>query len=203
VIKVFIIEDHTIVRQGLIALLETCDDMTVVGHAGDGQSALEALEHLEVDIAICDLGLPGLSGLEVIERCATRAHPISCIALSMYHDAVWVQRAIEAGAKGYLVKGSGVSELLHTVRVVASGQPLLSSSAQRALSTHELTPREREVLSLVAQGHTSKEMSALLKISARTIEHHRANLMEKLKIYDVPALTRYAIRQGYIDVNLK
>ena len=200
-IKVLVIEDHTIVRQGLIALLSTASDLEVVGQAAHGVSALEELERLKPDVALCDLGLPGLGGLEVIER--SRGSATRFLVLSMYHDAVWIQRAQVAGASGYLVKGAGLSELIEAVRSVARGGQAFSPLAQVALTQPELTAREREVLCFVAQGHTSREISGLLDISARTVEHHRAKLMEKLKIYDVAGLTRYAIRVGLIDSNLR
>ncbi|MEZ4472817.1 MAG: response regulator transcription factor [bacterium] len=202
-IRVFLVEDHTIVRQGLVALLETTDEFEVVGEAGDGRVALEAIQACKPDILLCDLAVPGLSGLEIIRRLHEAPDPPRVIVLSMYHDHVWVQRALDAGASGYLVKGSGVRDLLEAVRAVAAGKQFLSPSAQRAASTEDLTPREREVLTLLAEGHTSKEIGGVLDISARTVEHHRARVMEKLGINDVAGLTRYAIRTGLVDLNLK
>lgn len=200
-VRVLIIEDHTIVRQGLLALLSTAPDLEVVGQAADGLSALEELERLKPDVALCDLGLPGLGGLEVIER--ARDSGVRLIVLSMYHDALWVQRAEAAGASGYLIKGAGLSELIEAIRRVMRGEQAFSQVAQAALYQPELSAREREVLCLVAQGHTSREISGLLEISPRTVEHHRSKLMEKLNIYDVAGLTRYAIRVGLIDSNLR
>ncbi len=202
-IRVLVVEDHTIVRQGLVALLETADDVEVVGEVSDGRTAVDEVERLLPDVLLCDLGLPGLGGLEVIKHVRGLARPPKVVVLSMYHDPVWVQRALTAGAKAYLVKGSGVRDVLRAIRAVAEGGEFLSPSASRASNAEALTPREREVLTLLAEGHTSKEMGGILGISPRTAEHHRARLMSKLGINDVAGLTRYAIRQGLVDPNLK
>lgn len=202
-IRVYVIEDHTIVRQGLVALLTAAGDIEVVGEAGDGRTGLTELEALKPDILVTDLAVPGLGGLEVIKRLNEGEDAPKCIALSMYHDHVWVQRALDAGAKGYLLKGSGVQDLVKAIRAVHGGEEFLSAGAQRAANTEVLSGREREVLTLLAEGHTSKEIGSILGISRRTAEHHRARLMEKLGIHDVPGLTRYAIRQGMVDQNLK
>ncbi|MEE2789659.1 MAG: response regulator transcription factor [Myxococcota bacterium] len=202
-IRVFLVEDHTVVREGLIALLETDATIEIVGSASDGRSALADIERLKPDVLLCDLALPGLGGLEVIKRIATFEHVPRVVVLTMYHDAIWVQRAQEAGAAGYVLKGSGVKDVLEAVRRVAAGETFLSLSVRRAANHDPLSKREREVLTLLAEGHTSKEIGATLDISTRTAEHHRANLMKKLAIYDVAGLTRYAIRTGLVDQNLR
>jgi DNA-binding NarL/FixJ family response regulator len=199
--RVVIVEDHTIVRQGLVALLSTSPEIEVVADVGDGLRALEIIERYEPDVLLCDLAIPGLGGVEVITRAS--ALGIRPIALSMHHDGVWVNRAIEAGAWGYLVKGSGVQDVIKAILAVGRGERFLSPTAQIAADRPQLTTREREILTFVAQGHTSKEISSLLSISPRTVEHHRANMMEKLGINDVAGLTRYAVRQGIIDPQLK
>lgn len=202
-IRVFVVEDHTIVRQGLVALLQTAGDVEVVGQVGDGRAALTAIAEARPDVVLCDLALPGLSGLEVIKRLEQQADAPRVVVLSMYHDAVWVQRALDAGAKGYLLKGSGVADVLKAVRAVAAGESFLSAGARRSANSDPLTAREREVLTLIAQGHTSKEVGGILSISPRTAEHHRARIMNKLSIGDVAGLTRYAIRTGLVDENLR
>lgn len=202
-IRVFVVEDHTIVRQGLIALLDTADDVEVVGEAGDGRTALSMIVEMQPDLVVCDLAIPGLSGLEVIKRLQDEARPPRVVVLSMYHDPVWVKRALDAGANGYLLKGSGVKDLLDAVRAVAAGEDYLSPGAKRSADADPLTDREREVLTLIAQGHTSKEIGGILGISPRTAEHHRARIMNKLRIGDVAGLTRYAIRTGLVDENLR
>ncbi len=202
-IRVYMVEDHTIVRQGLVALLETADDIEVTGEAGDGRTALDALLADPPDVVLCDLALPGLSGLEVIKRLDELPRPPKVVVLSMYHDHVWVQRALDAGAKGYLLKGSGVRDVVTAIRAVAAGETFLSPGAERARQAEELSPREREVLTLLAEGHTSKEIGSVLGISPRTAEHHRARVMSKLGINDIAGLVRYAIRVGLVDQNLK
>lgn len=202
-IRVFLLEDHTIVRQGLVSLLDTADDIEVIGQSGDGRRALEEVLELKPDVLVSDIAVPGLSGLEVVKRLRDGGSTVRIVMLSMYHDPEWVKRAMDAGANGYLVKGTGVRDLLKAVRTVASGETFLSPSATRASRTEELTSREREVLTLLAEGHTSKEIGGVLGISSRTVEHHRARLMTKLGINDVAGLTRYAVRTGLVDLNLK
>ena len=198
-IKTLIIEDHTIVRQGIIALLSTTDEIHIIDDLANGILAIEYLESYQgdIDLLLCDLALPGLSGIEVIERASKQG--IKCIALSMHHDSIWVQRALDAGAMGYVLKGADVSDLIGAIRIVNGGVTYLSPSITYAAHKDVLTTRERQVLTFVAQGHTSKEISGLLEISPRTVEHHRANMMNKLRINDVAGLTRYAIRNGLVD----
>ena len=202
-IRVYLLEDHTIVRQGLVSLLNTADDIEVIGESGDGRRALEEIQELKPDVLMSDIAVPGLSGLEVVKRLRDAGSTVRIVMLSMYHDPEWVKRAMDAGANGYLVKGTGVRDLLNAVRTVADGETFLSPSATRAARTEELTGREREVLTLLAEGHTSKEIGGVLGISSRTVEHHRARLMTKLGINDVAGLTRYAVRTGLVDLNLK
>lgn len=202
-IRVYLLEDHTIVRQGLVALLDTADDVEVVGETGDGRRAIEEIAELNPDVFVSDIAVPGLSGLEVVKRLRAEGSRVRVVMLSMYHDPEWVKRAMDAGANGYLIKGTGVRDLLKAVRTVAAGETFLSPSATRAADTEELTGREREVLTLLAEGHTSKEIGGVLGISSRTVEHHRARVMTKLGINDVAGLTRYAVRSGLVDLNLK
>ncbi len=202
-IKVYLVEDHTIVRQGMVALLETAEDMCVVGEAGDGRTALEEIPRCNPDLVLCDLAMPGLGGLEVIKRLKTQDDPPRVIVLSMYHDHIWVKRALEAGASGYVLKGSGVKDVLSAIRTVAAGDEFLSPGARLATQAEMLTDREREVLTLLAEGHTSREIGGVLDISPRTAEHHRARIMQKLQINDIAGLVRYAIRTGLVDENLK
>ncbi|MSP70917.1 MAG: response regulator transcription factor [Myxococcales bacterium] len=202
-IRVVLIEDHTIVRQGIAALLQTASDIEVVGEAGDGRAGLLVVQEKQPHVVICDLSIPGLSGLEVIRQISGSGLGARCLVLTMYHDGIWVQRAVDAGASGYVLKGSAVKDLVVAIRIVASGGQYLSPASKRAALVDDLTPREREVLTLLAEGHSSKEIGATLKISSRTAEHHRARVMEKLGIHDIPGLTRYAIRMGMVDANLK
>ena len=200
-IRVYLLEDHQIVREGLAALLRTQDNIELIGESGSGLKAVEEIARLRPTLYLCDLGLPDLSGLEVIQRLRALGCPSAPLVLSMYRDPHWVQRAFEVGARGYLVKGSGISDLLNAVASVAAGDRFCSEEIPPD-PPRLLSPREEEVLSLVALGHTSREISGLLQISPRTAEKHRARVMEKLKINDVAGLTRYAIRTGLIDSDL-
>ena len=209
-IRIMVVDDHTIVREGLVALLDSVDDMQVIASVADGLTALESIVKFKPDVVVCDLGLPGLSGLKVIERCTQNKNVHArFLALSMYHDKVWIQRSIHAGAQGYLVKGVGIKDLQSAIRSIHKGHtffPTLQEKEQQTFvhdSEDILSKREQEVLTLLAQGHTSREMSEILHISKRTVEHHRAHIMDKTKVYDVAGLTRYAIRHGYVDVHLK
>lgn len=208
VIRVIVVEDHTIVREGLISLLDAAHDMEVMAYAADGLTALHKIKELQPDVVVCDLGLPGLSGLEVMERSRQNGSTSQFLALSMYHDRVWIQRSINAGAKGYLAKGSGIKDLLGAIRKIKMGELFFTPDLQAVHTSSKgsdaiLSNREKEVLTLLAQGHSSREMSDILHISKRTVEHHRAHIMDKLRVYDVAGLTRYAIRNGYVDVHLK
>ncbi len=202
-ISSYVVEDHTIVREGIVALLGTTDDLKVVGQAADGRCALDEIPEVDPDVVLCDIALPGLNGLEVVRRLKAEECRAEFVVLSMYHDHAYVQTAIEAGAAGYVLKGSGVKDVLRAVRAVAAGDTFLSPSTKMSASIHPLSDREKEVLTLLAEGHTSREIGETLSISSRTAEHHRARIMRKLKINDIPGLVRYAIRNGLVDPNLK
>ncbi|MBV71671.1 MAG: DNA-binding response regulator [Myxococcales bacterium] len=202
-IRVYVVEDHTIVREGIIALIETTDDLQVVGESSDGRTALAGISELKPDVVLCDLALPGLGGLEVIKRVLQTGINTRFVVLTMYHDHAWVQRAMEAGAAGYVLKGAGVRDVVNAVRTVARGDTFLTPGTRLATSKDPLSSREIEVLTLLAEGHTSREIGQLLDISGRTAEHHRAKIMKKLGINDVAGLVRYAIRNGLVDQNLK
>jgi DNA-binding NarL/FixJ family response regulator len=197
------VEDHTIVREGLVALLETADDLKVVGQAADGRTALEEITRIKPDVVLCDLALPSLGGLEVIKRVRDAGVRSQFVVLTMYHDHAWVQRAVDAGAAGYVLKGAGVKDVVKAIRTVAQGDTFLSPSSRLAAQVEPLSGREVEVLTLLAEGHTSREIGSLLTISSRTAEHHRSRIMKKLNINDVAGLVRYAIRTGLVDQNLK
>lgn len=207
-------DDHIVVRQGLRALLETEPDFRVVGEAGDGPEAVHLVERLQPDVLVLDLMLPGLSGLEVARLVRQGSPKTRVLILSMYADEAYVLRALKNGAAGYALKDSSAADLVQAVREVARGQRYLSPPlseraieryAQRAEGVTEdsyetLTTREREVLHLAAEGHTTAEIAARLGISPRTAETHRANLMHKLGIHTQTDLVRYALRRGIIPM---
>lgn len=207
-------DDHQVVRQGLRALLEVEPDFHLVGESGDGLLTLELIERLKPNVLVLDLMMPGLSGLEVIRRAKRIVPQTHVVVLSMHAVEAYVLEALRQGAAGYVLKDSSAADLVQAVREVARGRRYLSPPlseraieryAQRAEGVTEdsyemLTTREREVLHLAAEGHTSAEIAARLGISPRTGETHRANLMHKLGIHTQTDLVRYALRRGIIPM---
>jgi DNA-binding NarL/FixJ family response regulator len=210
-IRVLLADDHTLVRAGIRGLLQGLERVEVVGEAGDGQEALRLAETLRPDIVLLDIGIPGLNGLEVAGRLATVDPPVRVIILSMHISEEYVLRALRAGCAGYLLKGSAVAELEVAIRAVARGETYLSPAVSKhvvddyvtrtggaADPLDALTPRQREILQLAAEGHSSKEIAERLGISYRTVEAHRAQLMERLGVHDLAGLVRFAVRVGLI-----
>ncbi|HTS16061.1 MAG TPA: response regulator transcription factor [Verrucomicrobiae bacterium] len=214
-ITVVIAEDHHLVRQGVRALLEKDTGIQVVGEAADGHDALDLVQKLLPDILLMDIAMPQLNGAEAVRRLTSMKLRTRVVILSMYSDETMVRQAIQSGARGYLLKQSVAGELLQAVRAVHQGGLFLSStlpaplraslcsgsSNQPASGLDQLTSREREVLQLVAEGHTSKAIGFKLGLSEKTIEKHRAQLMKKLSIHDTAGLVRAAIkhRVTFID----
>ncbi len=210
-VTIVLADDHPIVRQGLKAALDADPDYQVVGEAADGLETLALVERLKPNILIVDVMMPGLNGLEVTRRVAESAPHTRVIVLSMYADEAHVREALKYGAVGYAVKDVDLAELIRGLREVAAGRRYLSPPlseraieayarrAQASDNTHEaLTPRERQILQLVAEGHTSAEIAAKLGISPRTVEVHRANLLHKLGLRTQTDVIRYAIRRGIL-----
>jgi len=213
-IRVLLAEDHHLVRQGLRALLERESDIEVVGEAADGLEALRLIETSRPDVVVMDITMPGLNGLEVLRRIRPRLPQVQVLMLSVHEGEEYVLRALQAGASGYLLKRSLSAELLIAIRAAQRGEMFLSPAVSPALinrilqgvSSEEnktpydkLTPREREVFQLIAEGRTNQAIAHRLGISVRTVETHRANLMKKLEIHDVAGLTRLAIQLGLVE----
>lgn len=213
-IRVLLADDHTLFRAGIRSLLEMSSDIEVVAEAANGREALRLLEAHHPDVILMDIMMPDLNGLDAAARMARSFPRTRVVMLSMNLDEDSVLKALRAGAVGYLVKTADPAELELAVRAAARGEKFLSS----AISTHvigaclgrvdreqgtleRLTSRQREVLQLVAEGHTSKEIAAKLDIGAKTAEAYRAELMKALEIHDVASLTRYAIRVGLVSVD--
>jgi DNA-binding NarL/FixJ family response regulator len=210
-IRILIADDHALVRAGFRSLLEKLDDCQVVAEAGDGREALRLIGQLQPDVVLMDVKMPGLNGLEATAR-ISRDHPNVCVViLSMYTNEEYVIQALRAGAVGYLLKDAAPTELQLAVQAAVRGEVYLSPSiSKRILQDYielvgggggmldALTARQREVLQLIAEGHTMKEIALLLQISVKTAEAHRAQLMERLDIYDVTGLVRFAIRVGLV-----
>lgn len=209
---ILIADHHTIFREVIRKLLERRDDLRVVGEAADGQQAMLLAQKLKPDVVLMEITLPRLSGLEVTRRLVRSGCPSNVLILSMHGNRRHVEVALRAGASGYLVKTASSDELLQAIDTVAAGRSYLSSAvAQHVVDaiTREghtsppdlrcLTSREREVLQLIAEGLSNKEVATELGVSTRTIDSHRSNLMEKLSIRKVPGLVRFAIREGLLS----
>lgn len=215
-IRVLLADDHTIVREGLRALLASQADIEVVAEAADGREAVRLAETLRPDVVVMDLTMPLLNGVDATEAIRRRLPDTRVLVLSMHSGEEHVRPAIRAGASGFLVKGSGLGDLLAATRAVAAGDAFFSPAAARIVlkdargggpggdatgADDALTTREREILQLVAEGRTSREVAALLHISTKTVEGHRARIMDKLEIRDLAGLVRYAVRVGLVTLD--
>jgi DNA-binding NarL/FixJ family response regulator len=211
--RVVIVEDHAIIRNGLRALLQASSDLDVVGEARDGREAIRFAGELAPDLILTDLSMPGISGLDVIREIRRRYPDIKIIALTVHKTEEYIVASLEAGANGYVVKDANQEELMAAVSSVLAGNTYLSPqvtdkvvSAFLAGRSHSqsytpwdmLTERERQVLKLVAEGHTNKAIADYLFISVKTVEKHRASLMRKLNLHNAPALTAFAMEKGLI-----
>ena len=206
--RVLLVDDHALVRGGLRALIGGFTGFTVVGEAADGREALARVAELQPDIVVMDLSMPGLNGLDATARIHAEHPHCAVLALSMHTAAHYVGEALRAGAAGYLIKDSAPNELEHGLRAVAAGQRYLSpqvagqppAAAGGAPSGAEpLTARQREILQLIAEGRSTREIATRLFISVKTVETHRAQIMQRLGIFDVAGLTRHAIRIGLVS----
>lgn len=207
--RILIADDHGIVRSGLRKLLESEAGIEVVGEAADGSEACELAFSEQPDLAILDVKMPGMGGLEATREIRRRSPSVAILMLSMHDEQRYLFEALEAGASGYVLKQAADRELIEAIRTVERGEPFLTPEAQRALiadhmerrdgGQEELTPRETEVVRLVADANTSREIAERLGLAEKTVENHRANAMRKLGMRDRVELVRYAIRQGLIE----
>jgi RNA polymerase sigma factor (sigma-70 family) len=213
-IRILLADDHQLMRSGLRLLIEQQPDLTVVGEAADGREAVALAKSLRPDVAVMDISMPNLNGIEAAHQITQSHAEIAVIVLSMHPDESYVLRALKAGAKGYLLKDSAESDLIAGVRAVARGKSFFSPAVSKVLlddymrklkrsgaedAYDLLTPREREILQLVAEGKSNKEVANLLNLSVYTVETHRSNIMQKLNLKGVPELTLYAVRKGIIS----
>jgi DNA-binding NarL/FixJ family response regulator len=204
-VRILLAEDHVMLRQGLRTFLEQAG-MAVIGEAGDGQEALRIAHEQHPDVAVLDIGMPYLNGLETARRLREALPQTKIVLLTMHTEDPYVLEAIQAGAVGYVLKTQAMLDLVQAIQNVLQGQIYLSPRISRALVTayltrsdlppDPLTSREREVLQLIAEGETTKEIAWRLKLSAKTVESHRIRLMRKLDIHETATLVRYAIRRG-------
>jgi DNA-binding NarL/FixJ family response regulator len=213
-IRLLLGDDHTMVRQGLCKILEEQPAWQVIAQASDGRQAVEQTLALSPDVAVLDIAMPMLNGIEATRQITRRAPTVHVLILSMHAEEAYVTQAVQAGAKGYLLKDSADSDLVRAVAAVAAGQSFFSPGAARVMvddyvrqlsqkgivSRYDaLSEREREVLQLIAEGHSSKEVAELLSISPATVETHRAHILQKLDVHNTAGLVLYAFRRGVVS----
>lgn len=215
-IKVLLVDDHTLVRQGVRALLEASGGFIVVGEAENGREAVRKAAELAPDVVLMDVAMPILNGVEAARQIKNATPRVMIIALSMHSDEEYVFQILKAGASGYILKDSTAADLAAAIRSVYGGNPYFSPVISRKImdsylnesqeakpgaGDDRLTGREKETLQLIAEGYTNNEAAKLMNISVKTVETHRANIMSKLDIHDVAGLIKYAIRKGLVVVD--
>lgn len=214
-ITVFLSDDHTVFRQGLRLLLEATDDIEVVGEAENGHRVVGETKRLQPDVVLMDIAMPLLNGVEAARRIAREVPAAKVLILSSYNDDQHVEQALEAGVAGYLMKETASTDLLRAIHEVRKGNAFFSppiarrllrrwrnrESTSKSTAVPVLTSRQAEVVQLIAEGYSSKQIASLLSVSVKTIEKHRQALMDKLDIHEIASLTRYAVSLGIVDLN--
>lgn len=208
-IRILLADDHALVRQGFKMILDAQPDLEIVGEAGNGREAVELAARLRPEVVVMDVAMPELNGIEATRRIAEHAPHTRILALSMHKDSVYVRETLRAGARGYLLKDSAPGELIAAVRALAAGQGYLSPEVSNAVLDDYrrhvsnpidlLTSREREVLQMLAEGKTNKEIAGVLNLSVYTVDAHRGRIMEKLNLHSINELVRFAVRNGLVD----
>lgn len=213
-IRILLADDHVVIRGGLRLVLERELGFRVVGEAADGKEAIKLAQDLSPDVAVLDVAMPNLNGIEAARQITAASPDIAVVMLSMHSDESYVLRALNAGARGYLLKDSPEEDLIAAIKAVSEGKAFFSPAISRVLvddyvrqmrkrgledSYELLTAREREVLQLLAEGRSNKEIAGRLNLSTYTVETHRSNLMEKLNLHGIPELILYAVRKGIIS----
>ena len=211
--RIILADDHSLVRAGLQALLEALGQ-NVIGETGDGKEALQLIERLKPDAAFVDITMPGLNGFDVAARAKNLSPKTRIVILSMHADAAYVAQALRAGVSGYLLKGANIEELRVALQAISRGETFLSPAISKQVvdgflrgsgdvksPLSGLTDRQREILRLIAEGRSTKEIAADLNLSTKTVETHRAQIMERLNIRDIAGLVRFAIRSGLISAD--
>jgi len=208
-IRVFLVDDHTVVRQGLRRILESDEEIEIVGEAGDGRTAIDLVQKLRPHVVVMDVAMPELNGIEATRQILKRVEGAKVLVLSMHGDDVYVRQALKAGARGYLLKDSEDLDLIKAVKAIRAGGSFFSPPVSKVVlsgylgdkvegdaedGVARLTDREREVLQLIAEGKTNKEVAHSLSVSVNTVETHRKHIMEKLDLHNTAELVRFAIR---------
>lgn len=211
-IKLLLVDDHTVLRSGLRLLLDSNQDMVVVGEAQSGEEAIAKVKQTDPDIVLLDISMPGMGGIEALQK-IKQISDAKVLMLTMHADEEYLKEGLQAGASGYVLKQAADSELIGAIRKVAEGQVYLDSGMAQSLLTaiynpagnknntsSTLTDREREVLKLIALGYTNKEIGEILVVSVKTVESHKTKIMEKIKCKKRSEMVRYAIENGYINI---
>jgi two-component system, NarL family, response regulator NreC len=213
-IRIVLADDHVVLRSGLRALLERHSDLEVVGEANDGRELLQVVADVEPDVVVADLGMPNLNGIEATLQITAKHPKVNVVILTMHSDESYVLRALKAGARGYLLKESAEADLITAIRAVSQGKAFFSPAVSALLvqdyvrqlrnkgvedSYELLSAREREILQLIAEGKSNKEVANMLNLSLYTVETHRGNILQKLNLHSVPELILYAVRKGVIS----
>ncbi len=213
-IRVLLADDHTILRDGIRALIDGQDDMVVIGEAEDGQTTVRLVAKLQPDVVVMDIAMPLLNGLEATRQIQRDFPRVKVLILTMHENEEYIRQVLAAGALGYVLKDAAARDLLGAIRAVNEGEAVLSPAITRlviedylrwgeiqpANTSNGLTSREREVLQLIAEGYTNKEIAEILSLSVKTIQSHRTNLMNKLDLHDRGELIKYAIQKKIIDI---
>jgi len=212
-IRILLADDHQLMRSGVRLMLEREPDLAVVGEASDGREAVSLTKSLKPEVVVMDIGMPNLNGIEAAQQMTEEDPDLAIVMVSMHSDESYVLRALKAGARGYLLKDSAQADLIKAVHAVGGGKSFFSPAVSKMLlddyvrklkrsGTEDaydlLTPREREILQLIAEGKSNKDVANLLNLSVYTVESHRSNLMEKLHLRGLPELILYAVRRGII-----
>jgi DNA-binding NarL/FixJ family response regulator len=212
-IRVLLADDHTLIRAGIRALLEKLPGVEVAGEASDGREVIDLIKTHQPDMVLMDISMPGLNGLQALARITRDFPKVRVIILSMHPNDECVLQALKSGASGYLLKRAATAELAAALKSVVGGEIYLSREitgqflkkfplqqiARSITPLEQLTSRQREILQLLAEGQTTKAIASILKVSDKTVEYHRAKMMEALKIFDIPGLVRFAMRTGLIS----
>ena len=213
-IRVLLADDHTILRDGIRALLDDQTDIEVIGEAGDGQATVKMTAQLQPDVVVMDIAMPLLNGLEATRQIQRDFPQVKVLILTMHENEEYIRQVLAAGALGYVLKDAAARDLIGAIRAVYQGEAVLSPAITRLViedylrwgdirppdSSNGLTSREREVLQLIAEGYTNKEIAEILCISIKTVQSHRTNLMSKLDLHDRGELIKYAIQKKIIDI---
>ncbi|MCC6393203.1 MAG: response regulator transcription factor [Bryobacterales bacterium] len=214
VIRILVADDHTVMRTGLCLLLERQSGFEIIGQADDGRKTVDLADQLKPDVVVMDIAMPHLNGIEATRQIVSRYPQTSVVILSMHSDESYVLRALKAGARAYLLKDSAETDLIQAIHAVVAGKSFFSPGISRMLledyirqvqqkgvedSYELLTTREREILQLLAEGQSNKEVSSMLNLSLYTVETHRTHILQKLNLHSVPELILYAVRKGIIS----